>query len=374
MTRWKRRVHSPSRTPTSRTAKDKPISRRLLLRSMAGLSLVSIAQVRAASSSANDVIYRHNPSLESIDKDMAGSPYKDGIFLNWDLTPGGSPMTDVLKWKLTPNPQAEQKSNEHYQVPVMKNAELLDDRERDFICWLGHASFLIQMGGKRFLTDPCLTAPPLMKRLSELPFPIEAIEPDFLLISHGHYDHLDSDTLKTFKRGTALVPLDMEPLIKDINPNLTVQEAGWNQYYQIDGPFKISFLPAYHWYRRSLLDKNTQLWGSFVLQYKNTTVYFAGDSAYAPHFETIGKRFPDIDYALLPIGAYEPRWMMKNSHMNPIEALQAHEDLGARELIPMHYGTFDLTDEPMSEPEALLKKAAAHHQLRIPAIGEPIWV
>lgn len=343
-------------------------NRRHFLKGLLALPFLHSVKVHASR-----IDYLSNPDLKTLLPEFKGSPFQDGTFLNLDLSAGGGNFWKLLKWKFSPNPKAEAKAAETYQVPVVQNTELLNSKN-DFICWLGHASFLIQLNGKRLLTDPCLTSPPLIERQTELPFPIEHIQPDYLLISHGHYDHLDSDTLIHFDQATALIPLKMTELINDINPNIQTQEAGWYQQYALKEPFQISFLPAHHWYRRTLSDKNTQLWGSFMITTGKHRLYFGGDSGYANHFKAIGQQFGEVDYAFLPIGAYEPRWMMQASHMNPQEALMAYDDLKAKHLIPMHFGTFDLTDEPMGEPEALLKASSTHQNLSLLKIGEPLWL
>ena len=295
---------------------------------------------------------------------------KEGhIFTN--LYPDGQPraLLSVLKHKLfSKNPYAEAKKADTFKMPVTHNDPRLQGKE-DFICWLGHASFLLQIDGKRIITDPCLTAPPMMHRHTSLPLPIEQINPDYILVSHGHYDHLDSDTVKHFDHAKALIPLMMSDTIKEMNKSITTQERNWFEKYDTDERFEVYFLPSHHWHRRTLCDTNRILWGSYLIKTAHKTIYFAGDTAYSPHFKEIGKRF-DIDIAILPIGAYEPREIMKQMHMNPQEALQAYHDLGAKALIPMHYGTFDLTWEPMGAPPKTLREAAKGENIKWLSIGE----
>jgi L-ascorbate metabolism protein UlaG (beta-lactamase superfamily) len=124
-------------------------------------------------------------------------------------------------------------------------------------------------------------------------------------------------------------------------------------------------VPAQHWSRRGLLDENRSLWGGYVIDAGGTRFYFAGDTGYPAAFKEIGKRFPHIDFALLPIGAYEPRWFMRSQHMSPEEAARAFGELGADTLVPMHWGTFQLADEPMDEPPALLYRAMGRRANRI---------
>jgi len=312
--------------------------------------------------------YIKNEKLPIIKKDFLGNEIVNNEFVG--LKSSDKSIFEILKWKFSINPKRKQKDNESYQLEVLKNSKILNSKD-DYICWLGHASFLIQIDGKKIITDPCLTSPPLTTRYTELPFKIEDINPDYLLISHGHYDHLDSDTIKYFHNSTALVPLKMSSIIKNINSTIKIQEAGWFQKYDINEKFQIYFMPSYHWHKRTLIDANQVLWGSYIIKTQYKTIYFAGDTGYNSHFKEIGNLF-DIDIALLPIGAYAPRWFMKDNHMNPKDAIQAFSDLKAKELIPMHFGTFDLTDEPMGEPEELIKKFGINENLKFIKIGEKI--
>jgi L-ascorbate metabolism protein UlaG (beta-lactamase superfamily) len=317
---------------------------------------------------AKNTTYLANPNLTTIKPDYPGNRMVDGAFVDHRSLPRS--LWEVLKWKLSQNPKRKEKSEEHPSMKIITHAALPQNKSDDMM-WLGHASFVLRIGGKTLLTDPCLTSPPLVKRHTPLPVAIEEINPDYLLVSHGHYDHLDSNTLEHFRHGQALIPLKMSETIHDINAALTTQEAGWYQEYRIDESFSITFLPAHHWHRRGLNDANTVLWGSFVIRTPQRTIYFAGDTAYGDHFKEIGTLF-DIDIAILPIGAYAPRWFMGDSHMNPADTLKAFDDLGARELIPMHYGTFDLSDEPLGEPEALLREIGHKHPIRFVHIGEMV--
>ena len=201
-----------------------------------------------------------NTNLENINKDFAGNVFTDNAFKNLYGKSGDQSFIDLLKWKFSANLKKAIKDKEKYQLKVLKNNTILQSKE-DYICWCGHATFLIQINGKKILTDPCLTAPPTMDRLTKLPFKIKDIKPDYLLISHGHFDHLDSDTLEYFKKVEALTPLNMTNLIKDINIDIHTQEAGWYQKYKLAEDFEIIFLPAHHWHRRSLADRDEILWG-----------------------------------------------------------------------------------------------------------------
>ena len=310
-----------------------------------------------------------NEALKMLHPDFAGNRMVSGSFQN--LFPASQPrkLIEVLRHKLThTNPYEAQKREQTHTMPIVLHSKGIACQE-DFICWLGHATFLIQIGGRCIVTDPCLSAPPLTKRHTPVPLPMQAIKPDYLLISHGHFDHLDAWTVKHFDDAHALVPLGMEGIIRGMNPTISVQEAGWFQRYEITEDFEVVFLPSHHWHRRSVCDTNRVLWGSFLIKTPHRTLYFAGDTAYSPHFKEIGRHF-DIDIAMLPIGAYEPRAIMKQMHMSPEDALRAYADLGAEVLIPMHYGTFDLTDEPMGLPPKELMRLRRNERVREVMIGE----
>ncbi len=141
------------------------------------------------------------------------------------------------------------------------------------------------------------------------------------------------------------------------------------------GGVRITFVPAQHFSQRSIGDRNECLWGGFVIEGSSATVYHAGDTAWFDGFAEIGRRFPGLDAAMLPIGAYDPGWFMERQHMNPEQALEAFARVGARTFVAMHWGTFKLTDEPLDEPPRRLeadreRRALARERVRVPAVGE----
>jgi L-ascorbate metabolism protein UlaG (beta-lactamase superfamily) len=155
----------------------------------------------------------------------------------------------------------------------------------------------------------------------------------------------------------------------------TIIEAGWFQNYPKAHAVQITYLPAKHWNRRGLSDLNEMLWGSFMLTHQNQSLYFGADSGMGQHFEIITDLFPNIDYALLGIGAYQPEWFMATAHTSPIEAYEAFQILKAQHMIPMHYGTFDLSDEPIFYPKTELLKLKTEqniHSILFPNIGETL--
>jgi L-ascorbate metabolism protein UlaG (beta-lactamase superfamily) len=242
-------------------------------------------------------------------------------------------------------------------TPFVANdgAALRDNTSRLSITWIGHSSFLIQMGGRSILTDPIwsntagvgplgprrMVSPGV--RLADLP-PI-----DLVLISHSHYDHLDHPTIRRLgNRPTYLVPSRLGAWFHARGCTKVHECAWWDGLDALGLHFV--FLPAQHWSRRTPWDTNTTLWGGWLLSDGTQHLYFAGDSAAFSGFKEIGQRYPGIDVAFMPIGAYEPEWFMQASHVNPEEGGQAFLEVGARSIIPMHWGTFKLSNERTDEP------------------------
>ena len=198
---------------------------------------------------------------------------------------------------------------------------------------------------------------------------------DVVVISHNHYDHLDFPTLKRiFDRDSALflVPLGDKKLLVGAGI-ANVEELDWWRTVRRAG-VAITFLPAQHWSARGLFDRKESLWGSWgFVGADGTRVYHGGDTGYGPHFKLIRTRWGAPDFAMLPIGAYAPRWFMGAAHMDPAEAVRAFHDLGARNGAGMHFGTFQLTNEPREEPPALTKVAAAGLNFTVPEPGQAFY-
>jgi L-ascorbate metabolism protein UlaG (beta-lactamase superfamily) len=321
--------------------------------------------------------YVKNPSLHTVKVGYPGNLLIDGEFTNSDTKDENS-FLKVLKWKFSKNPQREEKQNENYKVATVKNNFIKSDQ--DMIVWLGHSTFYIQIDNVKILTDPVFFDLPFLKRKTELPLaPEDLIHIDYLLLSHGHRDHFDVPSLKIILNNNPSVkvlgPLNISSLFNEFDFKGEIQEAGWYQQFKSD-PINIIFLPAKHWHRRGLNDFNKVLWGSFYIKGKNKSIYFAGDTAYGAHFKEIQKSVPPIDYCLMSIGAYKPSYLMNLFHVNPEEAFKAYQELQAKYFIPMHYGTFDLSDEPMGEPEReirrLFQKQGSSEHLLVEPIGKPI--
>ena len=271
----------------------------------------------------------------------------------------------ILKWKFFGQAKISGDNDTIRPLPLIHTPEKLL-RKDDFICWLSHASFLIQLGGKRILMDPVFGDIPFYRRQIRVPYTVEELgRIDYLLISHTHYDHFDTKSIKMIEPGRpkAVLPLHMSSILHKEAPSLSISELDWYESYEDDG-LSITLVPAKHWGRRGLFDKNRALWGGYIIQGNGKCIYFAGDTATGDHFEEIGKRF-DIDYALLPIGAYKPEFIMKHNHLNPQEAFEAFGQLKEKKMIPMHYGTYKLTDEPLDEPLRWMQEIAAKHPGRV---------
>jgi N-acyl-phosphatidylethanolamine-hydrolysing phospholipase D len=224
------------------------------------------------------------------------------------------------------------------------------------ITWIGHSSFLVRMDGATFLTDPIFSdrASPFSfmgpRRMVPPGVPLEALpEIDFVLLSHDHYDHADIETVKWLaRRGVPfIVPTGLADWVRAAGGQAS--ELGWWEETDNTG-LRIVCVPAQHFSGRSLRDRNRRLWAGFVLTGTTRRFYFAGDTGYAPDFKLIGERLGPIDLAAIPIGAYLPSEIMHVVHTTPEEAIQIAEDVRARRVVAMHFGTFDLSDEPVDQP------------------------
>ena len=290
--------------------------------------------------------------------------------LKWRMT------SDVTPWTrdLTPVPPAG------VDAPVPPGAAR--------ITMVNHATLLVELHGFTYLTDPVYAeraspvsfAGPKRYRaagiaLTDLPH-IDAV-----VISHNHYDHLDIATLQALwqrDKPPMIVPLGTAALLKDAGIS-EVTELDWWQSTSVGPGAKVTLTEAQHWSARGVFDRNKALWGGYVVGLAGVQVYFAGDTGYGGHFQRILSRFGPMDVALLPIGAYEPRWFMKTQHMNPDDAVRAHLDLQARQSMGVHFGTFQLTDEGIDAPIRELGVALQAHgvdakRFITPANGQSLTV
>jgi L-ascorbate metabolism protein UlaG (beta-lactamase superfamily) len=253
------------------------------------------------------------------------------------------------------------------------------------VTFVGHSTFLIQTSAGNILTDPMYSehAGPLAflgpRRVREPGVHFDDLPAiSAVLLSHNHYDHCDLRTLSRLEKRhgpVVITPLGNAPLVRSTGAR-RIEELDWWQE-STTAPLPVTVTPAQHFSARGPFDRNEALWGGFVFSVGGRRIFFAGDSGYASHLREVRERLGPIDLALIPIGAYEPRWFMKDIHMNPAEAVQAHLDLGARQSIAMHFGTFQLTPEGVAEPvvrlaEELEKRDVAGARFRVLEFGESV--
>lgn len=260
--------------------------------------------------------------------------------------------------------------------PAVPPARVPDSELR--VTWVGHATVLIQTEGLNILTDPIWSMrcspvswagpkrrhPPAI-RFEDLP-PIDAV-----LVSHNHYDHMDLPTLQRLRRERkprVLVPLGNAAVVRG------AEELDWWQSVEIAPSVRIHSVPAQHFSSRGLADRDANLWSGYVIETPHGSIFFAGDTGWGPHFAEIRERFGPMRLAILPVGAYRPRFIMESVHISPGEAMRAAEALGAAASIPMHYFTFRLGDDGQTEPaEVLQREGAEAAGFAIVRPGEP-WV
>ncbi|MEA2693429.1 MAG: hypothetical protein QOJ16_2816, partial [Acidobacteriota bacterium] len=268
-------------------------------------------------------------------------------------------------------------------VPVVANdgAYLASRSEPPSVTWVGHSTFAIQDGGEVFLTDPHWGPRALLPTRKSPPgIPLAAVPPHACaLLSHNHYDHLDAWTVARLPESVRwFVPRGVGKWFrgrrsKGPNPPDITELDWWESAGH--GRFTLTCLPAQHWSNRLDAGRNATLWCSWLVTGGERSYYFAGDTGYFHGFSEILRRFGAVDAALLPIGAYEPRWFMRPQHMDPGEALRAFRDLGARHMLAMHWGAFDLTDEPVDLAPRILAEEVARSgedpgRVHVLAVGE----
>jgi L-ascorbate metabolism protein UlaG (beta-lactamase superfamily) len=316
-------------------------------------------------------------SCSNVPTDEVGSAdlMRPRIVDNRFKNPAGSPVAtntwrDALSlwWKMAwVSPAAVSKSVPvGHVLPEPEAIALLASLQKaDTITWLGHASFLIRLGGKAILTDPYLSdyASPVAigpKRYVQPGISVERLPPiDVLLISHNHYDHLDRHALARLphrERISVVVPLGVADGLRDFGFR-EILEVTWGQISDFQA-LRVTAVPAIHFSGRGLRDGNKTLWAGFMLSSGSTRIYFAGDTGYHGQlFKQMRQAFGPVDVALVPIGAYEPRNLMADIHVDPEEAVAVGRDIGATNLVAMHWGTVVLATEPPFEPPTRFRAA-----------------
>ena len=278
-------------------------------------------------------------------------------------------FTDILKWKLKLGHQEEPALPDAPDRPaarrVVSREQIASPPASGWrVTWMGHASFLLQCGGANLLIDPvfsehCFPLPlPGLRRRVALPCAFEDLPPiDVVLITHGHYDHLDLSTLRKLGNQTRIIVPEGHREWLRAKGFSNVREVTWHGCEAIDAGLRVTATPAQHFTARTPFDRNRGHWCGWLLESDGCKLWHAGDSGYCPAFAEIGARHGAIDFGMIPIGAYMPRSIMRPMHMNPAEAVQAFLDSRCRRAVAMHWGTFQLTDEALGEPPLLLEVA-----------------
>jgi len=282
-----------------------------------------------------------------------------------------------LRWKFYyRNPYIPEKSRTPEVARVVNDGAYLSRPERTAsITWAGHCTFVVKDGADTFVTDPHFGQRALIyPRVQPPGLPVEKIPEDaFCVLSHNHYDHMNEWTVKALPESVQwFVPKGLGGWFRERGRR--AKEMDWWQSTQ-RGRWKITCLPMQHWSNRIWMSRNGSLWCGWLVESDERKYFFGGDSGYFHGFKEYGKKFGPIDVAMLPIGAYEPRWFMRYAHMNPEEAYRAFRELGAKWMFPMHWGTFDLTDEPVDRPPVELRREVARlggnmDKIRLMAVGE----
>ena len=294
-------------------------------------------------------------------------------------------FSDLLKWQFSREKKSWPAFHENRIKPIL-DFELKENQAGTI--YINHATHFFEMGGLRFITDsvfskrtsPVTWAGP--QRVHPPALEIEALPPiDIVLVSHNHYDHMDVASIRKLQKlfePLFITPLGNRKLLGPMGATRVIELDWWQstKYKSSKGSETEIFLtPAQHWSARGIGDRNKALWGGFVVKNPFLQIYFAGDTGYGKLFFEINKNLGIMDLSFLPIGAYEPRWFMKEQHMNPDDAVKAHVDLKSRKTLGTHFGTFQLTDEGIDDPVLDLAKALQKYQVSssffsAPAVGQ----
>ncbi len=327
------------------------------------------------------------------DDERGRSPwYRDGAYVNFDDEPGrpydAIRVLPFLKWRLlrlaarVSPPVVAEAGDEPCAVRPLYPAALAPPAAGFRVAWLGHASvYVVAAGGLRIAIDPLFGAPPFIRRLVPPPIGPDELPPaDLLLLTHNHFDHLHPASIAALRRRAprlrAVVPSGLSGFVRRRLGIEDVTSREWWESVEVDG-VKITSVPARHWSSRSIRDMKQSHWAGFAIEGGGRRLFVAGDTAMGAHFGEIAARFPGgFDAAVLPIGAYSPRWFMHDRHMDPPEAVAAARTIGARLILPVHWGTFKLTDEPLGEPPLYAEREAraAGVPIRVWATGEVVEI
>ena len=308
----------------------------------------------------------------------------DGTFRN-NYPHASTNLADFLRWQSERTPPEAPEGG--WRIPIVATdvAALRAPSSNPSLTWIGHAGVLLRLAGKSILIDPIFSerASPVPfagpRRIVPPPFDVQDLPPiDLVLITHNHYDHLDEPTVRQLAQRPGrsprfLVPLGLKAWFADVGIE-RVEELDWWQSVR-EGDVTVTFVPVQHWSRRTLFDTNRSLWGGFAIDGESRRVVHLGDTGYSKDFRDIGERLGPFDLALIPIGAYAPRWFMESKHLDVAEAIQVRADLRARRAIGIHWGTFPMADDAPDEPPQVLARereraGLAPDDFDVMAVGE----
>jgi L-ascorbate metabolism protein UlaG (beta-lactamase superfamily) len=301
-------------------------------------------------------------------------------YTNLDGTTPDKRFGDVWRWMVMDRLSGRRPKTVPFETPWRENDGSALAATEPHLTWIGHATFVMRLGGKLVATDPIWSEriSGTTRRNVAPGVAFDAMPAlDVVTVSHSHYDHMDLPTLRRIHAKNPacvfVVPKDNAEILQKAGIDRVVELDWWETH--AEGDLRIQHVPSQHWSIRVPWDRNKRLWGGFVYEAKEGVAYHAGDTAFSEDvFRAIADRSKKIDWAMIPIGAYEPVWFMAAQHIGPEDAGRAFEILGARTLVAMHWGTFKLTDEPLGEPpdrmRAWMSARAALERLWILDIGE----
>lgn len=310
-------------------------------------------------------VQRTDPAL------LYASHFRDGRYFNPWMPMEKKSLLTLLRWRFTEK-RSYMPEEEGFLPTVIPDLPARIGSlpgDTDFIVWIGHGTFLIRLDGEYWITDPMFSERALLPKRHTPPAMTleefrETVPKVNVILSHNHYDHMDMKSLEAMPPGTRYyVSRGLGASIGDLGNEPVVHEMDWWQSLDGGNGTTVICLPAQHWSRRITEGTNRTLWASFLIVTPDVTIYYGADSGYFIGYREIGKRYPGIDYALLPTTAYHPRWFMHYAHVNVAEALDAFSDLKAGHFIPTQWGTFKLGDEPPGFPALELQRVVSRRNL-----------
>jgi L-ascorbate metabolism protein UlaG (beta-lactamase superfamily) len=326
--------------------------------------------LRLISLSAIGLLYR-NPIISEEISTNRPAHHTDSGFRNIDPNAHDANFFAMLPWILGKIGDVFSPDDDFLIPRIENDAKIFGQNLPYTVTWIGQSTALIQIEGKNILTDPVWSdiVGPLSwlgsKRISEPGLKISQLPPiDIILISHNHFDHLDEPTIMEFAKDRNIkffVPLKVKKWFDNKGIKNVEEYDWWEEILYKD--LKIVCTPGQHFSSRGLGDRDHTLWSGWAVFGKSKRFYFAGDTGYCHHFKEIGNKFDYFDLTIIPIGAYDPRRFMKFVHLNPMEALEVHLNVCGKMMLPIHWGTFKLSDEPVNEPTKMLVDYAKSKQI-----------